>query len=155
MQVIDRIQCMIGLCLWLLTGSMAMAQGLTESVQTEYLVQTRVFMYGELRGEPSLLVEAGKDARIENRSGGRAWALNVMVKAADAAEQAMDGAIWLELGVEEEVDGRWEFLADTMLGLPPGQTGTISVVDQANESEGPEHAQLLIEVTVDAVDDAQ
>ncbi|GEM_PF-1426852 len=124
------------------------AQLLADDGLQEYLVETRVWMDGELQGEPSLQVQAGSDARIENRSGQTAWAMSVNIQPAHASEKAMDGAIWLDLAIEEEIDGTWQFLADTMLGLPPGQTGTVSVVGQDIETATPENAELFVEVTV-------
>lgn len=138
--------------LLLAVGACALAE--TE-VGPQYSVKTKVWMDGELRGTPELVVQAESDAMIENRSGDDAWRMHVLIEAPDESENAMDGAIWIKLGIEQEADGEWEFLTDTMLGLPPGQTGSISVVDEGVEIATPENANLFVEVTVQPVADAQ
>lgn len=136
-----------------------LAVGVSALAETEvgpqYSVKTKVWMDGELRGTPELVVQAESDAMIENRSGDDAWRMHVLIEAPDESENAMDGAIWIKLGIEQEADGEWEFLTDTMLGLPPGQTGSISVVDEGVEIATPENANLFVEVTVQPVADAQ
>ena len=125
-------------------------------IEPQYLVKTKVWMDGELRGEPELLVEADKEATVtlEFNQGG-AWRMDVLVEAPGEFENAMEGAIWLKLTIAEEVDGEWEFLTDTMLGMPPGQTGSISVVGEGVESATPENSNLFVEVTVEAMADAE
>lgn len=125
------------------------------AVGPQYSVKTKVWMNGDLRGTPELVVQAESDAMIENRSGDDAWRMHVLVEAPHESENAMDGAIWIKLGIEQEVDGEWEFLTDTLLGLPPGQTGSISVVGEHVEIATPENANLFVEVTVQPVTDSQ
>ncbi|MEM7055236.1 MAG: hypothetical protein AAF446_11945 [Pseudomonadota bacterium] len=131
---------------------LSMSIAVAEQALPQYMIQTKVWMDGELRGEPLLQVEANSEAMITQQvNEGSAWRMNVLVEAPGEHENAIEGAIWLKLSIEEEVDGEWAFLTDTMLGLPAGQTGNLSVVDEGIEIATPENARLFVEVTVEPV----
>ncbi|MDX1626063.1 MAG: hypothetical protein R3323_06080 [Wenzhouxiangellaceae bacterium] len=113
-----------------------------------YEVSASVWIDGELRGRPSLVVEPGVEGTIEVGRPGGGWRLRVLVEPPAEVEGAAEGALWLTLGLEERVDGEWEFLTDSMLGIPPGRRGSVSVVEEGVQTASPENARLYVDVEV-------
>ena len=123
-----------------------------EAVEADYHVKTRLFIDGELRGEPELQVKADHEATISvGNDEGYAWRMKVRVESPDEHENAMEGAIWVHIGIDEQLEGEWSYLADTLLGLPAGQTGHISLVDEGVETATPENSNLFVEVMVEPI----
>jgi|SRR6056297_208066 len=118
-----------------------------------YRVESAVWCSGELRGEPELLLEPGVPGVFEIHSPDSSWRLSVEVEPPGAAEGAPD-ALWFKVGIEQQVDGRWEFLTDTMLGTPLGRPGIITVVEEGKQDSGPETAPLYVEMTASRIDAA-
>ncbi|MBL38749.1 MAG: hypothetical protein CMP07_10125 [Xanthomonadales bacterium] len=118
---------------------------------TRYRVESAVWCSGELRGEPELLLQPGVPGVFEVHSPDSSWRLSVEVEPPGEAEGAPD-ALWFKVGIEQQVDGRWEFLTDTMLGTPLGRPGVITVVEEGEQESGPETAPLYIEMTASRVE---
>lgn len=118
--------------------------------QTRYRVESAVWCSGELRGEPELVLAPGVPGVFEIHSPDSSWRLSVEVEPPAVGEGAPD-ALWLKVGIEQQVDGRWEFLTDTMLGTPLGTPGIITVVEDGEQDSGPETAPLYIEMTASRV----
>lgn len=122
-----------------------------------YLVEARVWIDGELRGEPSVLVESGTEATIEMNQAETGWRMNVLVEPPMAHEGAASDAIWIRVGISEQVDGDWVFLTDSILGVRNRQPGVFSVVGPDVETAAPDNARLYVELTAapaDSNDDA-
>lgn len=119
-----------------------------------YLVEAKVWIDGDLRGEPSVLVESGTEATIEMDQAGSGWRMNVLVEPPTVSEGAASDAVWLRIDISEQVDGEWEFLTDSMLGLRAGQTGSFSVVGTDTETATPENARLYVELSAAPVANA-
>lgn len=119
---------------------------------TRYRVETEVWCSGQLRGEPELLLKAGVPGTFEIHSPDSSWRLSVEVEPPQAYEGAPD-ALWFKVGVEQRVDGQWEFLTDTILGTPLGTPGVITVVENAEQESNPKTASLYVELTARRVDD--
>lgn len=96
-----------------------------------YMVEMELWIEGEQRGTPMVVVEPGEPASVEvsDPSGERGWKIDLLVDPPVAAEGAPVGSIWLNLAVHELRDGEWEPLTDSLLGLREGRTGTMTVVD--------------------------
>ena len=119
--------------------------------ETRYRVESAVWCSGELRGEPELVLEPGVPGVFEIHGPDSSWRLSVEVEPPAAAEGAPD-ALWFKVGIEQQVDGRWEFLTDTMLGTPLGKPGIITVVEHGEQDSGPETAPLYVEITASRID---
>lgn len=117
---------------------------------TRYRVESEVWCSGEMRGEPELVLEAGVPGVFEIHSPDSSWRLSVEVEPPGAAEGAPD-ALWFKVGIEQQVDGRWEFLTDTMLGTPLGKPGIITVVEDGAQDSSPETAPLYVELTASRI----
>lgn len=116
-----------------------------------YRVESAVWCSGELRGEPELVLEPGVPGVFEIHSPDSSWRLSVEVEPPEVVEGAPD-ALWFKVGIEQQVDGRWAFLTDTMLGTPLGKPGIITVVEQGELDSGAETAPLYVEMTASRID---
>jgi hypothetical protein len=128
--------------LW--AGSVA-AEG---SVQ--YMVEMEVWIDGEEQGTPIVVVEPGKPAFVEvGRSAGpQAWRVEVLVQPAASADADLGDNIWLEMAVYDRSEGELSLLADSLLGVPEGQPGVLSVVESdRQEASAPAPAESLVHVT--------
>lgn len=118
---------------------------------TRYRVESAVWCSGELRGEPELLLQPGVPGVFEIHGPDSSWRLSVEVEPPGAAEGAPD-ALWFKVGIEQQVEGRWEFLTDTMLGTPLGKPAVITVVEEGEQESGPETAPLYVEMIASRVE---
>jgi len=115
-----------------------------------YRVESAVWCSGELRGEPELVLRPGVPGVFEIHSPDSSWRLSVEVEPPGASEGAPD-ALWFKVGIEQQVDGQWQFLTDTMLGTPLGRPGVITVVEEGDQGSGPETAPLYVEMTASRI----
>jgi hypothetical protein len=113
----------------------------------EYLVEAELWLNGEAAGTPVLLVNADEPATIERDGGDEqsGWRLTIEVERADADPLAPSGSLWLIIELQQQFDGAWQVLADSMLGVPEGETATLSVVDGDAEPL-PETAAVYLRV---------
>lgn len=112
-----------------------------------YRIESAVWCSGELRGEPELLLSPGVPGTFEIHSPDSSWRLSVEVETPTENEGAASESLWFKVGIEQRVDGEWEFLTDTMLGTPMGKPGIVTVVDNGEQDAGPETAPLYVELT--------
>ncbi|MBS3743411.1 MAG: hypothetical protein KGY48_03555 [Wenzhouxiangellaceae bacterium] len=117
-----------------------------------YKVDSAVWCSGELRGEPELLLSPGVPGTFEIDGSESSWRLSVEVETPGRAEGAEPDSLWFKVGIEQMVDGQWEFLTDTMLGTPLGKPGIVTVVGDDGAESGPESAPLYVELTAQRVD---
>lgn len=113
-----------------------------------YRIQSELWLDGELRGSPELVVEAGKDATVETTDGDSGWRLVFRVEPPAEHEGAASGSLWLYIEAFERSEGEWHALADSLLGLPPGQTGTFSIVEDSETDPKPDSARMYLQVDV-------
>lgn len=115
----------------------------------EFEIETRVWIDGELRGSPMVVVEDGKEGTVEVAQGDSGWRMSLMVEPPMAHEQASRDAIWIRVGLSERIEGEWVFLTDTMVGARFGQPARISVVDNAEDGTPvpEEQARVLVELS--------
>lgn len=139
----------------ILLAVLALAVGLP-AVARDYEVAARIWIDGELRGTPTVVVEPDTDATIEAATGDSGWRMDLRIEPALDAEGAEPDAVWIRVGISEKVDGQWQFLTDTMLGTRLGTPGQFSVVEDAGD-EGRtvprEEAALFVELTARAAGD--
>ena len=100
-----------------------------------YQIDFELWLHGESHGSPRMIVEAGTPASMEQGDGDRHWRIEVEVERPAADEYAPEDALWLHLAVYERIEGDWELLADTILGVPEGQASTLTVVEGEGEVE--------------------
>lgn len=109
----------------LVTGSLPAADG------DRYMVEMDLWIDGQQRGTPIVVVPPGELSTVEvggaDDQGG--WRVDVLVEPPAESEGAPSGAIWLNLTVYRAHEGDWEPLADTLLGVPEGRAGTMTVVE--------------------------
>lgn len=140
--------------LWicLVASFMAGGAGASEPAGTKYRVESEVWCSGDLRGQPELLIAPGESQHFEIDAPNTRWRLNVGVEPPAESEGAAPGAVWLKVDIEQFVDGKWQFITDTMLGTPLGQPGRITVVEQGQTESDPGTAPLYVEMTATAVE---
>lgn len=114
----------------------------------QYMVEMDLWIDGEQRGTPIVVTPAGEQASVEvaGSSGEGGWKIDVRVEAPAAGEGAPVGATWLNLTVYEMRDGEWAVLADSLLGIHEGRSGTMSVVEPGVEQATPENSQVHLTV---------
>ncbi|QOC21359.1 hypothetical protein IC757_09855 [Wenzhouxiangella sp. AB-CW3] len=129
------------LCLLWLGAAQASDEG------ARFLVEFELWLHGEVQGEPSMIVEAGQPAMVEVGGSDSGWRIEVEVERPAAYESAPDHAVWLHLAVHEQIDGEWEVLADTMLGVPEGQSGLLMVAEEGAAEPIPETSTVFLRAT--------
>lgn len=129
--------------------------GAGTALAADYQVEARVWIDGELRGTPAVLVESGREATIEMDQVRSAWRMSVLIESPGREEGAAADAIWIKVGISERIDGEWSFLTDSMLGVPAGKTGTFSVVEPGVETATPENARLYVEISATPAEDLE
>lgn len=125
---------------------LALLSPIAHADQPQYRIDAAVWCSGQLRGQPELILTPGKTGSFEIDAPESDWRLTVEIEPAADNEHAMRESLWYKVGIEQKIDGQWEFLTDTMLGTPLGEPGRISVVDE-DGSEAPESAPLYVELT--------
>lgn len=113
----------------------------------EYLIEAELWLDGESAGRPVLLVKAGEPASIERGAGDAStgWRLTIEVEPADTDPLAPSGSLWLQVEVQRQDENGWSAVADSILGVPEGDTATLSVVDGDAESR-PETAAVYLRI---------
>jgi hypothetical protein len=125
-----------------------MLSGMAVADETpRFLVDMELWLHGEEQGSPRMAVMAGETGSMERGGSEHHWRIEVEVEPPAARDQAPEDALWLHLAVYERVDGEWELLADTLLGVPEGQPATLSVVEGEVEEAGPENSLVYLVAT--------
>lgn len=120
----------------------------------QYVVDMTLWIDGEQRGTPMVVVEPDSPASVEvsDASGHGGWKIELLVEPPTVSEGAPVGSTWLNLTVYERRDGEWEPLADSLLGLREGRTGTMSVVaadvEQGDRPATPENSLVHLSAQV-------
>jgi len=112
-----------------------------------YLIEFELWLDGEVKGAPRMIVEAGHPASMETTGSGRDWRIEVEVERPAAYENAPGDALWLHVAVHERAEGEWEALADTMLGVPEGEPATFAVVEGEVDEPSPEQSLVFLRAT--------
>lgn len=133
---------MLMLVVMLLPGAVAAA----ESPGLMYQVETAVWCSGDLRGESELKLEAGQSESVEIEANDTTWRLSVEVENTTPAEVPDPDSVWLKVGIEQQIDGEWEFVTDTMMGQPLGETARLTVIGSDDAEASPELAPLYVEL---------
>jgi hypothetical protein len=81
------------------------------------------------------------------------WRLEVEVEPVNDAYAPTD-TLWIHVGVHQQIDGEWERLADSILGVPEGETATFSVVDD-DAAATPETAAVYLRIRTRRVAETQ
>jgi hypothetical protein len=111
----------------------------------QFLVEAELWIDGVQRGAPTLIVEADQLARVEVDDDQSVWRLEVKVERPGAMDFAPEGALWLQVEIHQDSGDKWEHLANTMLGVPEGETATLSVVD-GDAPSTPETANVYLRI---------
>ncbi|NBD96084.1 MAG: hypothetical protein GVY11_06390 [Gammaproteobacteria bacterium] len=135
------------LCLVMLLSVLAAGNAAAQP-ENQYVVEMDLWIDGEQRGTPIVVAPSGELSSVEvgTASGEGGWKIDVLVEAPADGEGAPIGATWLNLTVHEQRDGEWEVLADSLLGIHEGRTGTMSLVEPGVEQATPENSQVYLTV---------
>jgi hypothetical protein len=111
----------------------------------QFVVEAELWLAGEKHAAPTLIVAAGSPASVSrgDEDGSELWRLEVEVERAESHILSPGDALWVHVGVHQKIDGEWEHLLDSILGVPEGQTATLSVVDGDAEAT-PETAEVYL-----------
>lgn len=106
----------------LLVASSAQAAG-------RYMIEMALWIEGSKQGEPMLIVETGEPAEISSTDpeGESGWKIELEVEPSALSEGKPAGVIWLRLSIFQLVDGNWEYLTDSLAGVPEGDEYSMSV----------------------------
>ncbi|NBB93170.1 MAG: hypothetical protein GVY32_08385 [Gammaproteobacteria bacterium] len=101
-----------------------------------YMIEMALWIEGSKRGEPMLIVEPGEPAEISSTDpeGENGWRIELEVEPPAPIDGGAGGAIWLHLSIHRLVDGNWQYLTHSMLGVPEGESNTLSVASGDGES---------------------
>lgn len=132
--------------------ALAATAAIAEQAQDRFRIESAVWCSGELRGQPRLDLAAGETGEFEIDGAGTRWRLTVELEPTSVAEGPDPDSVWLKVGIEEQVDGEWEFLTDTMIGQPLGQPGRITVSGAGEDEAEPGTAPLYVEMVAIRID---
>jgi hypothetical protein len=119
----------------------------TAQAGDQFLIETELWVDGQLRGAPVLVVSAGQSAMMSRMDeqglieDGN-WRLEVEVEP-DNDRLSPVQIHWVSVAVQQLSDGEWDYLADSILGVPEGEFASLSIVDEGQEPT-PESAQLYL-----------
>lgn len=118
-----------------------------------YRVLSEAWSSGQLLGRPELVVESGKSSHFEVGGATDRWRLGIEIEEPGEHEGAKPGAVWITVVIEQRIDGEWQFLTDTMLGMPSGKPGRITVLgEDESASDNPrDHAPLYLELSAEPI----
>lgn len=123
---------------------LALATAQSAAADQAFLVEAELWLDGVRRGTPSLQVLANSPASIEVGGDEQGFRLEVEVEPVNDAYAPSD-TLWIHVGVHQQVEGEWELLADSILGVPEGETATFSVVDD-DAAATPETAAVYLRI---------
>lgn len=134
----------------LLTRSLLLLAALVFSAADaaeQYLVEAELWFDGTSQGTPTLVVQPGSPAAIArmDADGQDLWRLDVEVELAESHMFSPGDALWVHVGIHQQIDGEWEHITDTILGVPEGEFATLSVVDGDAEAS-PETAAVYLRI---------
>lgn len=115
----------------------------------QYLVEMELWLDGRPEDAPTMVVEAGSPAMLEraDEQGENGWRIELQVEPPAESEGAPEGAIWLELAVHRLEKGQWDHLADSILGVPEGQSSVLSVAADPELPATPENSQVYLRIS--------
>ena len=129
----------------------AVASSIAKGEEPRFLIEMALWLHGEQHGAPRMIVQADSPASIEQSNHQTGWRIDVEVEKPGAHEQAPGDALWLHIGVHEKIDGEWDLLADSILGVPEGQPATLSVVDGDVSDPSPQTSIVYLRATTSRV----
>lgn len=128
--------------------TLLLALGIQVAQAEQYLVEPELWLEGVLQTVPVMVLEAGAPAvllgprdQASVASPGQ-WRLEVQVEGVEDP-LAPSNMLWVGVNLAQFHEGDWELLADTMLGVPEGEPGVVSVVD-GDGPASPETASVFL-----------
>jgi hypothetical protein len=107
-----------------------------------YLVQAELWIDGQQVGTPSLLTAANSPASVSIADDEEGFRLDVLVEPITDA-YAPENTLWLHVEMHQKMNGEWEPLADSLLGVAEGEAATFSLVE-GDQSPSPETARAYL-----------
>ncbi|MGY6555388.1 MAG: hypothetical protein ACXIUM_12805 [Wenzhouxiangella sp.] len=100
----------------------------TVAAEKFFDVEAELWIEGVQRGTPSLRVAAHSEARLETGDADERWRLEIEVEPVDDLYAPVN-TLWVHVAVHHLIDGHWDHLLDSIVGVPEGEVATLSVVD--------------------------
>lgn len=131
-------------CLILLGACLAASLAAAQAPE-RFLVESSLWLDGEAQTVPVLVVTAAEPGLLlpETVSEG-GWRMEVQARPVDDPLSPSD-SLWIEVTLSLFEDGQWLPLIDSMLGVPEGETATLSVVEEGQQAS-PETAQVYLQL---------
>jgi len=119
----------------------------TAQASEQFLIESELWVDGQMRGTPVMMVSAGEAAVMIGLDDGDLidagnWRLEFEVEP-DSDRLSPVQTYWVSVAVQHFNDGQWEYLADSIVGVPEGEFASLSIVEDGQEST-PESAQLYL-----------
>jgi ribosomal protein S4 len=123
----------------------------TAAAAEQFLVEAELWLDGERYDVPVMIVTPDEVSTMSPLadSSRLQWRLDVEVERADDHMMAPDNALWVHVGIHQKIDGEWEHLTDSILGVPEGETAILSVVDgdaEAHPEASPETSAVYLRI---------
>jgi hypothetical protein len=125
-------------------GLLALSVSALALAADSYLVEAELWLEGELRGMPTMIIEAGEPASLEREGDDDGFRLEIEIEPVHDP-LAPANSLWLAVAIFQKSDDDWEHVADSILGVPEGQTATLSVVDD-DAPATPETAAVYLRI---------
>lgn len=132
-----------------MTGGLLLAAGSSIAGEQQFLVESTLWLDGQVQHvpamvvkaqEPGLLMPTAPDGGVSEGS----WRLQVEVEPVDDPLVPTE-SLWVNVTIDQFEDGVWTNLSDSLLGVPEGETATLSV-DDGDNAPDPTTAQLYLEI---------
>ncbi len=133
----------------LLAIGLFLAAGLCMASEQQFLVESSLWIDGQAQQVPAMVVQSREPGLLTPMAADGSliegdWRLQVEVEPADDP-LALSESLWVYVTVDQFVNGDWENLIDSILGVPEGEVSALSV----NGDDGPHDpatAQLYLEI---------
>lgn len=109
-----------------------------------YRVDMELWLDGEKRGAPTMIIKGGTAGSIEVGGEDAGWRIELEIEQPGPGEGAPGGAVWLHVGVHRREDGQWDHLVDSILGVPEGEPATLSMVEDSEAEPVPENSLVYL-----------
>lgn len=128
----------------LITAALVVSAAIADQ---QYLIESELWLEGRSTEVPVMIVAAGEPASINPLTAvsESQWRLEIEVEKAAEHLMSPHDALWIHVSVHRKTDDEWEHLTDSILGVPEGETATLSVVDGDTEAT-PENSDLYLRV---------
>jgi len=115
----------------------------------QFVVESELWIEGQVHEVPVMIVTAGEPAMVSRKEdlGEERWRLEIELEP-DGDALSPVPTHWVSVAIQQFSDGEWEFLADSILGVPEGQVATLSVDEGDVSDPSPENSMVFMNIGV-------